>query len=593
MSDPHATYAERLSARQSTVNQLDAAIDRIGQWRLGVFCLSAGAGLFAWIFGLFPPSWAAVGLVPFLILVVRTKVLDGRRAAADRAVRYYRYGLDRLGGTWQGRGPTGDRFTDPDHLYAADLDLFGDGSLFQRLSTARTAEGERRLAGWLLTPAESDEVTNRQEAVADLRARLDLREYLAVIGPEVDAAPDLAPLAAWGTELTRSVPAWRRHAVFALGWFNLLALAGWLAAGTTTIPVLIGGVLSTIVVRPLVRWSRTVARPVEAAANDLPLLAATLARLAAEAVTAPRLVALKASLAPDGGPPAERVNDLRRLADWVSARQNPFFLPVTIAMLWDVRMALKLDDWRRSSGPAVGRWLAAIADLEALSSLAAYAFENPADPFPDVRPAGDPVLDATALGHPLLPDGIRNDVRIGGPTRLVTVSGSNMSGKSTLLRSVGTNVVLALAGGPVKAERLSLTPVALGGTIRIQDSLREGKSRFFAEVTRVRAVLTRAGGTLPVLFLFDELFAGTNSADRLVGAEGVLKNLLDRGAVGFVTTHDLALTELTARLGDRAKNVHFEDQWTDGTMTFDYRMRPGVVPHGNGLALMRAVGLDV
>jgi DNA mismatch repair ATPase MutS len=168
-----------------------------------------------------------------------------------------------------------------------------------------------------------------------------------------------------------------------------------------------------------------------------------------------------------------------------------------------------------------------------------------------------------------------------------------MSGKSTLLRSVGTNVVLALAGGPVKAERLTLTPVALGGTIRIQDSLREGKSRFFAEVTRVRAVLTRAGGTLPVLFLFDELFAGTNSADRLVGAEGVLKNLLDRGAVGFVTTHDLALTELTARLGERAKNVHFEDQWTDGTMTFDYRMRPGVVPHGNGLALMRAVGLDV
>jgi hypothetical protein len=588
MSDPHAAYAARMADRRAAVEMFDAAIDRLGQWRMGVFCVFGAVALVGWFSGSFPPVWAAAGVVPLLVLVVRTKMLDGRRAASDRAVRFYQFGLDRLAGTWPGRGPTGVAFADPAHLYAADLDLFGDGSLFQRLCTARTAAGERRLADWFLAPAETEEVVDRQAAVADLRGRLDLREYLAVIGAEVDSAPDLAPLAAWGNGSVHSVPEWRRFAVFALGWFNLAALAGWFALGTTSVPVLIGAAVSTLVVWPLAKWSRSVARPVEAAMNDLPLLAATLARLAVEPFTAPRLVGLKAALVN-----TESVNDLRRIADWVSARNNPFFFPIALAMLWDVRMALLLDAWRRRHGPAVAKWLDAVADLEALSSLAAYSFENPADPFPEVRPAGDPLLDAAGLGHPLLPAGVRNDLRIGGPVRLLTVSGSNMSGKSTLLRTLGANIVLALAGAPVKAERFVLTPVALGATMRVQDSLQEGKSRFFAEVTRVKAVLARAAESPPVLFLFDELFAGTNSADRLVGAEGVLRTLLDAGAVGLVTTHDLALTELTARLGDRAVNVHFADQWTEGTMTFDYHMRPGVVPHGNGLALMRAVGLEV
>jgi DNA mismatch repair ATPase MutS len=176
---------------------------------------------------------------------------------------------------------------------------------------------------------------------------------------------------------------------------------------------------------------------------------------------------------------------------------------------------------------------------------------------------------------------------------VLVVSGSNMSGKSTLLRAVGVNVVLALAGGVVRAASLTLTPVAVGATIRVQDSLQAGRSRFFAEVTKVRALLdTARAGPPPLLFLLDELFAGTNSADRVAGAEGVLRALLDAGAVGLVTTHDLALTAVTGRLGG-AQNVHFCDGFAGGELHFDYTMRPGVVPHGNGLALMRAVGLEV
>ena len=313
-------------------------------------------------------------------------------------MRYYRHGLDRLAGKWVGRGPTGDRFANPDHLYAADLDLFGHGSLFQRVSAARTAGGEDVLAGWLLAPASADEVRDRQGAVADLRDRLDLREYLAVVGGAVTEAADVTPLVDWGQKPPAGWPRWRHVAVVVLGWFNLAAVLGWLFVGTTSLPVLVGGLLSALVVSPLVRWAREVARPVEEAANDLPLLEAILARLEREPFHSARLTALQASLTAGGLTPSAQVQALRDLAEWYAARRNPMFLPVAIIMLWDVWMAFRLEAWRVRSGPLVGRWLAAVAELEALGSLAGYAFENPTDPFPDVLPDGSPHVRSDRAG---------------------------------------------------------------------------------------------------------------------------------------------------------------------------------------------------
>jgi DNA mismatch repair ATPase MutS len=182
---------------------------------------------------------------------------------------------------------------------------------------------------------------------------------------------------------------------------------------------------------------------------------------------------------------------------------------------------------------------------------------------------------------------------LGGERQVLVVSGSNMSGKSTMLRTVGISAVLALAGAPVRARRLRLTPLAIGATLRIQDSLQAGRSRFFAEITRVRQLVDLSRGPLPLLFLLDEVFHGTNSHDRRVGAAAVVRGLIERGAIGLVTTHDLALTSIVERLAPHAENVHFEDQFENGAMHFDYRMREGVVRHSNALALMRAVGLEV
>ena len=206
------------------------------------------------------------------------------------------------------------------------------------------------------------------------------------------------------------------------------------------------------------------------------------------------------------------------------------------------------------------------------------------------------MVEATGLAHPLIAAAaaVPNDLRLGRPApHVLIISGSNMSGKSTLLRAVGVNVVLALAGGTVRATRMEVSRLAIGATIRVEDSLQEGRSRFYAEILRISGIVRLSRGDVPVLFLLDEILHGTNSYDRRIGAEAIVRSLVDAGAIGLVTTHDLALTELPRSLGARAANIHFEDRIEDGRMVFDYRMRDGVVEHSNALALMRAIGIDV
>jgi len=258
------------------------------------------------------------------------------------------------------------------------------------------------------------------------------------------------------------------------------------------------------------------------------------------------------------------------------------------------QFAFAIEKWRSSCGPSIGPWLKTVGEFEALCALAGFAYEHPDDPFPEIAD-GSLVFEAQDLRHPLVPVSqcVPNSVRLEKDLQLMVVSGSNMSGKSTLLRTVGINTVLALAGAPVRARRMRLSPVGIGTTLRIQDSLQAGTSRFYAEIQRIHHIMELTRGRLPVLFLLDEILHGTNSHDRAVGAEAIVKGLIDRGAIGLVTTHDLALAKVADSLSPRAENVHFEDNMVDGKTVFDYRMGPGVVNKSNALALMRAVGLDV
>jgi DNA mismatch repair ATPase MutS len=280
------------------------------------------------------------------------------------------------------------------------------------------------------------------------------------------------------------------------------------------------------------------------------------------------------------------------LVDWLDSRRNQFFALLAILLSWGTQFAFALEKWRRRNGPAVAHWCEAVGELEALASLGAYTYENPRDVLPELLD-GEPCLAGEQVGHPLLAGAVANDFTLGDARRLYLISGSNMSGKSTFLRSVGANVVLAQLGAPVRAKTFRLSPLAVGATLRVQDNLREGASRFYAEVVRLRQIVDLTKQPRAVLFLLDEILAGTNSHDRLAGATAILRGLLAKRAIGAVTTHDLALTQVASELGARVENVYFADHFENGKMHFDYRMRTGVITKSNALELMRSVGLDV
>jgi DNA mismatch repair ATPase MutS len=278
----------------------------------------------------------------------------------------------------------------------------------------------------------------------------------------------------------------------------------------------------------------------------------------------------------------------------MESRRNSFMALLDVPLMISVQAAVAAEAWRRTHRHAVAVWLETVGEFEALGCFATYGYEHPDHSFPEWID-GLPAFRAHGLAHPLLPrsKAVPNDVVLDDTTGLLLVSGSNMSGKSTLLRAVGLNTVLAMAGAPVRARRLELTPLQVGASIRINDSLREGSSRFYAEIVRLRQIFELCAHSPSLLVLLDELLQGTNSADRRAGAQGIVRALVENGAIGMVTTHDLALAEIDSHTGVRITNVHFQDEIENGRMRFDYKLRPGVVTKSNALELMRAVGLEV
>ncbi len=587
-------YARRLAERTSERDLWSFRDRRLADIRLAAFIAVVVGAVWLYHGGSAAAVWLAVFGAVFVGLVAAHEPVRRRAERARRAAEFYARGLARVEGRWAGTGVAGLEFLDLEHPYAADLDLFGPGSMFERLCTARTKAGEAILASWLLTPADAATVAERHEAIDELRPRLDLREDLELLGAEVRAGIDPDALATW-CAAPRVLTGWvLPTAALVLGVAGTATLIGWLFFGTGLLPLLIVAAIDLAFNAAVSRRVRTVLADVDRRTHDLLLLSELLRRLEREPFESPILRRLRAAMEAEGTLASSRIRRLARLLQLLDQRRNQLFAPIAALWHWTTLLAIRIDAWRGQAGPEVARWMRAVGEFEALCALGAYAAENPDDPFPEVMP-GPALYEAESIGHPLIaPDAcVRNDMALGSPTQVLIVSGSNMSGKSTLLRTVGINAVLALAGAPVRARRLRLSPLTVGATLRIQDSLQAGRSRFYAEITRVRQIVALSRGPVPLLFLFDELFHGTNSHDRTVGAEAVIRGLIDAGAIGLVTTHDLSLARIADTLAPRAVNVHFEDQLVDGQMHFDYRMHPGVVRHSNALALMRAIGLDV
>jgi len=604
--DPAAIYRARSAAAGGEAARLAGTIDRVVNLRLATFLLAAACAGVAWWRGwplLAVP--AAGALVAFAGLVVWHGRLSARRRRADLRRRINEEALLRLARDWDGLGlPAADGLAaapPPDeHPYAADLDVTGRASLLRLLDTTTTPVGAGALAGWLLAPAEPAEVRERQAAAAELAGQLDLREELQLRGRlQAGARPDPEPFLRWA-EGGGTPEGWLWLRIWAWVGPALAVLLGvlWLAH-VVAAPLWILALTANAVV------GLTLAGRVEAALSParshhraLAAYADQLALLGGATFAAPRLQRLEA-----GG--LQAVRRLRRLDTIVGFAVPPasaLYLLFQTAFLWNVHVLVAVERWRAQAGGQARCWLAALGELEALAGLAALAHSHPSWAWPDLDASADR-LEARGLGHPLIEPARRvdNDVTVGPPGGVLLVTGSNMSGKSTLLRALGTNAVLAMAGAPVCAARLRLPPLRVWTSMRIADSLERGVSHFLAELQRLKRVVAAAeattaeGGPL-ACYLLDEVLQGTNTAERQVAARAILAHLAGLRAIGAVSTHDLTLADDPATAAV-ARLVHFRETITnDGAgpaMTFDYRLRPGLATSTNALRLMELVGLSV
>ncbi len=529
----------------------------------------------------------------FVVLAVMQDKLLGAIAYRRRAIHFYERGLARLNDRWTGNGESGDRFLDASHPYARDLDLFGSASLFQYLSTARTRSGEETLARWLLAAAPLDEIVARQTAIRELESRLKFREELSSTGETVRKGVHPEELSAWGESNPVLTSTATRVTTTALALVWVASIVCWAVWGTPVFALLMS-VLNFGYSHKLHARLESAAASLEQAAGDLRLLSEALALVERESLSTPKLSGLQAALKRDGMMPSAAIKKLARIVELFESRQSLFARPLDLVTFWSAQLVFRAEGWQRELGPAIRGWVAAVGEIEALTALSGFSYEHPEYVFPEfVR--GGALFDAKGMAHPLLPTGkaVDNDVCLGDEMQLIILSGPNMAGKSTFIRSIGVNAVLAQCGAPVRARQLRLSPLTVAASICVLDSLSGGMSKFYAEIHRIKLIEDLTRGPAPVLFLMDELLSGTNSHDRLVGTQFILRTLLERHAIGIVSTHDLALTQIPERLGGRASNYHFEDRLEGNALVFDYKVKPGIVQTSNALKLMQSIGLGV
>lgn len=592
---PRNEYRARLEKREQQLADIRTLHSRL--WMYLALLISAGiAFLYVSVsLHLASPVWSVIPATMSVSLVHSLTKNTQKHSRVQRIARFYSLGVARLNHQWQGTGIDGAEFKPSDHLFASDLDLFGPGSLFEFLCTARTEVGRATLASWLLNPAECKEAMERQVAGAELRDHLDLREAWASQDGHGLNLVGSSALKAWANARPVSFPSWAR----ALAVLLPICLIGSLISAhlgvfgqywfyAVAVPAILQALLATAVLKKVRAVTINLV-----VASDLALLGPLLLCMEENRFQSLLLKSLQSHLSCSSGRASKQIRILSTLEWLIGLRQVEYFAMVACLILWGTNLAILIEDWRQRNGANLTRWLESLGQFEALLCFARHSYENPDHIFPTLKPGSGPLFDAEGLSHPLLDrrTRVRCDVQLTPEgTHLIMVSGSNMSGKSTLLRSVGISAVLALAGAPVPARRLAISSLQIGCSIAIHDSLLNGKSKFNAELERLNWILALSRSK-NLLFLLDELLGGTNSQDRYLGAKAVVERLVQNGGLGLVTTHDLALTEIVGAMDCRAINVHFEEQYKDGAMSFDYVMRSGVLTRSNGLIVMASLGL--
>ncbi|MTI83235.1 MAG: DNA mismatch repair protein MutS [Firmicutes bacterium] len=541
--------------------------------------------------------FSGISVVIFLLMIVRHNRVKANIKYLELLVHINDVAMQRLDGKWLEFPNTGERFINPEHRYSSDLNMFGQGSLFQYLNAATSHAGEERLAHLLEAQTGLDEIKQRQQAIKELSPRLDWRQHFQATGmlDSIRKSGNLEKLLAWAEEkpvfTNKYISSLRFCPVITvvlafLGHLHLVALIPpYLWVLPLTMQIIIVAFTSKIAHQSFNKTGNTV--------NEIRCWSALLKCIEPEKFESALLKGLKRKLVQSGDAPSRRIKKLFNIVERMNLRYSSLHPVINIGVLWDLQTLIKLEKWRSGSGRSLRSWIQVIAEFEALSSLAGLAHDHPHWTVPEIKES-KPAFKAVALGHPLIKDEVRvgNNVELSEPGIILLITGSNMSGKSTLLRTVGINLILAYAGAPVCAKELSCSCMNVYTSIHINDNLEKNISSFYAELQRIKLIVDAAKFGEPIIFLIDEIFKGTNSKDRILGAQAVLKSLHELAAIGLVSTHDLELSRLEQEI-PQIKNYHFTDQISGREITFDYRLKPGVSKSTNAVALMKIIGIKI
>jgi len=599
---PDQTYRERCAQFAAQRDHYNRQSHRMANGNLllvvlALVCVGLGVWQASW-------AWAAAALVCGAGFIVSYAVhyrVDQRYERERTLWEINNEGLDRLQRNWTAlplRQPPATN-----NALANDLDVLGHASLMHLINTAATPLGQRTLQQWLEHPADPAIILQRQTAVAELAPLIDLRDEVALRGRMLGATPP-DPFLRWA----ESAPWLPSHRW--LLWtaritpLALLVSAALQVAGVINVPLW----LLFVAINAIVSWTagggvNTLLDQVSTRQRVFGAYAALFALAGQQRYDAPLLRGLQDQFTADHLHAPEQMRRLSRRVALADLRLSFVFIVLQLTTLWTVHVLWLLERWQRTAGPAARRWLQSLGEWEVLAALATLHHDQPQWAFPTCT-ANQPLqLQARNLGHPLLPPAacVGNDVTIGPPGTFLLVTGSNMSGKSTLLRAIGLNVLLAQAGGPVCANAMQLPPLLVATSMRVQDSLEAGVSYFMAEIQRLKSVVDQAqtvqhNGERTLLFLLDEILHGTNTGERQIAARQIIRYLVELGALGAVSTHDLQLADDPV-LAATSQAVHFTETFTRGAdgpaMRFDYRLRSGVATSTNALKLMELIGLPV
>ena len=591
----------RLAEVQERIRDADSRIANAHSANRVSFQVLIGSVLVvAWLiyaaFGKQVPGWSFLLPIPAAIAAARWHGRNRDRwLRLTRLRKFHERREARLEDRWHGEGFSGDEFKVADHVYSQDLHILGSGSMFELMATARTGIGRRHLAAWLLEPANREEIELRQQAVRELVPQTELREQIDLLGKFSFQESDWSVFSEWLAVRPSPVPS----ALRIVALIVTALLAGIVIAGfSSSLPVrwIAEAAIPLFAALMTIAWiNRQYTKVINGAAArvgvDIGVVREGMQLIGTQTFQCAKLARLQQLL--NNADAARLLHRLERLTNLLAQCEKPQFDLFAQALIIRTQLSFAIEQWKNDHGSQLKGWLAAWGEFEALIAISGYAWEHPGDVFPEFLD-GEPRFEAADLGHPLLPEStcVRNDVTLDAANRFYVISGSNMAGKSTLLRSIGLNAVLAATGAPVRASSFRLTHLHIVASLSIVDSILEGKSKFLAEVDRVRSMLEHARKT-PVLFLIDEILSGTNSRDRRFASEAVIRALIENRAIGALSTHDLALTEIALIPGLAGSNVHMGSASGGGPMDFDYRIKSGVTTETNALAIAAMMGVLV